>query len=72
MLGRVQRFSTFIPVFRELLQNSDDAEASVVEIHFTSTACQGHAGQKDPDTSTLLDSKSTEVRERNRSVYVLY
>ena len=71
MLERVQRFSTFIPVFRELLQNSDDAEASVVEIRFTSTACQGLADQKDTDASTLLDSKITKVRERIWSVYFL-
>ena len=64
-------FSFLAPVFRELLQNSDDAESSVVEIHFTSTACQRHADQKDTDASTLLDSKFTEVRGRNRSVYVV-
>lgn len=49
-----ERFSSTVPVFRELLQNSDDAGSSAVEIRFKSATCQKQ--------STLPDIKSTHVR----------
>ena len=57
-----RRFSSTVPVFRELLQNSDDAESSAVEICFRSAGYRGHA-EENTDTLALPDIKSTHVRE---------
>ena len=55
--------SFLILAFRELLQNSDDAGSSVVEIRFKSAPYRRHAEHQNTHTSTLLDLKSTHVRE---------
>ncbi|KAF7321475.1 hypothetical protein MKEN_00668200 [Mycena kentingensis (nom. inval.)] len=47
------RYSGEFTVFRELLQNSDDAQSKSVEIHFESTAETGEDG-KLPDLKTAL------------------
>lgn len=39
-------------VFRELLQNSDDASASAVEIHFDTEAYLQRSGTENPGTSS--------------------
>ena len=53
----------FPSVFRELLQNSDDAVSTAVEIHFETAAYldRRDRGEDIPDATTLPDLKSTPV-----------
>ncbi|KAG6369267.1 hypothetical protein JVT61DRAFT_15512 [Boletus reticuloceps] len=55
------RYSGKFTVFRELLQNADDAGSDTVQICFKSVACQGE--EHDTDASPLPDIESTNVRE---------
>lgn len=52
-----------IPVFRELLQNSDDARSSAVEIHFETAAYlrRKDGTQGNVDVPSLPNLKSTHV-----------
>ncbi|KIJ65764.1 hypothetical protein HYDPIDRAFT_186930 [Hydnomerulius pinastri MD-312] len=50
-----------VSVFRELLQNSDDAGSSTVEIHFETAAYQGRAKEENTGPPMLPDLKSTHV-----------
>ncbi|KAF8549064.1 ATPase domain of HSP90 chaperone/DNA topoisomerase II/histidine kinase, partial [Imleria badia] len=53
------RYSGEFAVFRELLQNSDDARSSKVEIHFETAdhLDRRTQGEENPDASTLPDLK---------------
>ena len=56
-------FTVFIlSVFRELLQNADDAGSSTVEIHFETIVYQRRAGEENTRPSTVSDLKPTDVR----------
>ena len=56
-------FTVFIlSVFRELLQNADDAGSSTVEIHFETIVYQRRAGEENTRPSTVSDLKLTDVR----------
>lgn len=56
---------TTIPVFRELLQNSDDAGSQAAEIHFNSRAFlnQKSEGQADVPVEKLPELKTAEVSD---------
>jgi hypothetical protein len=60
------RYSGEFTVFRELLQNSDDAQATAVEIHFDTQKFldrkNGTQPQSEPSKGALPDLKNTLVR----------
>lgn len=58
------RYSGEFTVFRELLQNSDDAQATAVEIHFNTQTSMGSVGGSSNNGSSkaLPDLKTALVR----------